>query len=117
MNVASCINTLIDNPQVTIAELSELMVGPDFPTGGIICGRMGIQSAYSTGRGIIKIRARVSQEEMKNNKVRLVISEIPYQVNKTNLIDNIVGLVQSKAMTSLADIRDESDKRWFTFSD
>jgi DNA gyrase subunit A len=109
-NVANCINTLIDNPKVTIPELIELIVGPDFPTGGTICGRIGIQSAYTTGRGIIKVRARVTQEEMKNNKTRLIVTEIPYQVNKTNLIDSIVGLVQNKVMTSIADIRDESDK-------
>ncbi len=109
-NVSACINMLIDNPQVTILELIDLMQGPDFPTGGVICGRSGIHLAYNTGKGVIKIRARVHEEEMKGNKTRLVITEIPYQVNKSNLIESIVSLVQNKVMTSIADIRDESDK-------
>ncbi|OED34370.1 DNA gyrase subunit A [PVC group bacterium (ex Bugula neritina AB1)] len=109
-NVASCINKVIDEPDVAIPELIELMEGPDFPTGGIICGKAGIYSAYTTGRGVIKIRARVEQEDMNGGKTRLVITEIPYQINKTNLIQCIVSLVQNKVMTNIADIRDESDK-------
>ena len=101
---------LIENPEATIKELNRLVTGPDFPTGGIICGREGIKSAYSTGRGKITLRAKAVIERQKGNKDSIVITEIPYQVNKSNLITNIAKMVQSKVVDGITDIRDESDK-------
>ena len=102
--------TVIDNPEVEIKELCKHVKGPDFPTGGIICGRQGIVDAYTTGRGKILIRAKASIERQKGNKDMIVITEIPYQVNKANLIETIAGLVQDKKVDGITDIRDESDK-------
>ena len=109
-NVADSIYELIDNPNVSIDEIIQKMQGPDFPTGGIICGKKGILDAYKTGRGVIKVRAKTGIEPMKGNKSAIVVTEIHYQVNKTNLIESIVKLVQNKDITSISDIRDESDK-------
>ncbi|MBU1045303.1 MAG: DNA gyrase subunit A [Candidatus Omnitrophica bacterium] len=101
---------LIDNPETTVNELIKIIPGPDFPTGGIICGREGIKQAYKTGRSPIRVRAKAAIEQHKNNKETIVISEIPYQVNKTNVINNIVKLVQDKKIEGISDVRDESDK-------
>ncbi len=101
---------LLDNPESTIKELNRLIKGPDFPTGGIICGREGIVEAYTTGRGKIILRARAAIERQKGNKDLIVVTELPYQVNKANLIETIAGLVQSKSVEGITDIRDESDK-------
>jgi DNA gyrase subunit A len=101
---------LIDNPNATDKEIIKKIPGPDFPTGGIICGREGIKKAYSTGRSPIKVRAKAVIEQQKNNKESIVITEIPYQVNKTNVINSIVKLVQDKKVEGIADVRDESDK-------
>ncbi|MCC6758026.1 MAG: DNA gyrase subunit A [Candidatus Omnitrophica bacterium] len=102
---------LIDNSDATIKELSKFVKGPDFPTGGIICGRDGFKDAYETGRGKVLIRARASIERQpKGNKDFIIITELPYQVNKANLITNIADLVQNKAVDGITDIRDESDK-------
>lgn len=101
---------LIDNPDITIKELIKLIPGPDFPTGGIICGREGIKQAYNTGRSPIRVRAKAIIEQHKNNKETIVIKEIPYQVNKTNVINTIVKLVQDKKIEGISDVRDESDK-------
>jgi len=101
---------LIDNPDVDIKHLNKIIKGPDFPTGGIICGREGIKQAYNTGRGKITIRARASIERQKSNKDTIIVSELPYQVNKANLIKNIAALVQEKKIDGITDIRDESDK-------
>jgi len=112
-NLSEIINgviALIDNPQVTTKELMKQIPGPDFPTGGIICGREGIKRAYETGRAPIKVRAKANIESQKNNKEWIVISEIPYQVNKTNIIESIVHLVQDRKIEGISDIRDESDK-------
>ncbi len=101
---------LIDNPDITTTELIKKIPGPDFPTGGIICGREGIKKAYETGRSPIKVRARANIEQQKNNREFIVITEIPYQVNKANIIGSIVKLVQEKRIEGISDVRDESDK-------
>lgn len=101
---------LIDNPEASIKDLGKLIKGPDFPTGGILCGREGIKSAAETGRGKLVIRARVNIERQKNNKETIIVSEIPYQVNKANLIKATAALVQTKKIDGITDIRDESDK-------
>lgn len=108
--VVDGIVTVIDNPDVEIKELCKHVRGPDFPTGGIICGRQGIVDAYTTGRGKVLIRAKASIERQKGNKDTIVITEIPYQVNKANLIETIAQLVQDKKVDGITDIRDESDK-------
>ena len=101
---------LIDNPEASIKDLMHLVKGPDFPTGAVICGREGIKNAYNNGRGIVKIRARASIEEQKSGKEAIIITEIPYQVNKANLIEAIADLVQERKIEGITDIRDESDK-------
>jgi len=101
---------LIDNPGTEVKQLNSIVKGPDFPTGGIICGRDGIKSAYATGRGKLIIRAKGSIERQKNNRDSIIITELPYQVNKANLIMAIAALVQAKKVDGITDIRDESDK-------
>ncbi len=101
---------LIDDPETPIKQLNKIIKGPDFPTGGIICGREGITEAYTTGRGKLSVRARASIERQKGNKDSIIITEIPYQVNKANLISAIAGLVQGKKVEGITDVRDESDK-------
>lgn len=101
---------LIDQPEATVKDLTKFVKGPDFPTAGIICGREGIKDAYNTGRGKITLRAKAVIERQKGNKDTIVITEIPYQVNKTNLITSIAALVQAKKVDGITDIRDESDK-------
>ncbi|HQP10801.1 MAG TPA: DNA topoisomerase 4 subunit A, partial [Candidatus Omnitrophota bacterium] len=101
---------LIDNPDTDAKELNKIVKGPDFPTGGIICGKEGIKEAYATGRGKLVIRAKGSIERQKNSKDSIVITELPYQVNKANLIETIANLVQEKKVEGIVDIRDESDK-------
>jgi DNA gyrase subunit A len=101
---------VIDQPQTDIKELMKIVKGPDFPTGASICGKAGIKSAYTTGRGIIKLHARAQIEEHKSGKSAIIITELPYQVNKTNLIESIARLVTDKKIDGIADIRDESDK-------
>ncbi|HIE44284.1 MAG TPA: DNA gyrase subunit A [Candidatus Omnitrophica bacterium] len=101
---------LLDKPQTTIEELMKHIKGPDFPTGGIICGREGITQAYSTGRGIIKIRAKAFVEGDKDGKQKIVISEIPYTMNKARIVESISELVREKKIEGISDIRDESDK-------
>src|SRR5437867_1452476 len=100
----------IKNPEITIEELMELIPGPDFPTAGFICGREGIRQAYRTGRGIIQMRARAGVEETRKDKTRIVITEIPYQVNKARLVEQIAQLVTEKRIEGISDIRDESDR-------
>ncbi len=101
---------LIDNPECEIKDLMRAVKGPDFPTGGIICGRDGIKNAYATGKGKLTLRAKTSIERQKAGKDSIIISEIPYQVNKSNLIESIADLVQEKTIEGITDIRDESDK-------
>ncbi len=102
--------SIIDNPDFSDEELFEIIKGPDFPTGGIIMGLRGIRDAYSTGKGLIHVRGRVVMETTPKNREAIIITEIPYQVNKTTLIENIVNLVKHKKITMIADLRDESDR-------
>ena len=101
---------LIDNPGAEIKDLNKIVKGPDFPTAGIICGREGIKDAYSTGRGKLTVRAKGSIERQKNSKDSIILTELPYQVNKANLISTIADLVQDKKIDGIVDLRDESDK-------
>ncbi len=101
---------LIDNPEITNDELMEFIPGPDFPTGGIINGRAGIREAYRTGRGRLTVRARAMVEKQKNGKDLIVISEIPFQVNKSNLLERIAELARDKHLEGISDLRDESDR-------
>lgn len=107
--VNACI-ALIDNPTIDIAGLMEYIPGPDFPTAGIINGSRGIREAYSTGKGRIYVRARTEFEEMSHNRVRIVVSELPYQVNKARLLEKIAELVKDKKLEGISELRDESDK-------
>ncbi len=108
--VCNAIIEVIDRPDININELMKIITAPDFPTAGFILGRKGIREAYKTGRGIIKIRARAFVEMVGKTKERVVISEIPYQVNKTKLLESIADLVKNKKIEGIADIRDESDR-------
>ena len=101
---------LIDNPEVTIPELMLAIKGPDFPTAGLILGREGIRSAYTTGRGVVKMRAQARIEKMSNGKMRIIVSELPYQVNKARLIESIAKLVHEKSIDGITDLRVESDR-------
>lgn len=102
---------LIDNPDVEVPQLMTAIKGPDFPTGAIILGTEGIKNAYNTGRGIVKIRARADIEPMQKGKHRIVVTEIPYQVNKARLIEGIAQLVKDGVIEGITDLRDESDRR------
>lgn len=102
--------TLIEKPEAGPEELMQVVKGPDFPTGGIIMGREGIRNAYRTGRGSIKVRAKVSFEEAGNGKQGIIVHEIPYQVNKARLIEKIAELVKDKKIEGISDLRDESDR-------
>ncbi len=102
---------VIDNPDITTKELVKILKGPDFPTGGIIRGRKGIMDYFETGRGSVKIQARTEIEEIKGNREAIIVTEIPYQVNKSALIENIAELVKEKKIPDISDIRDESDRR------
>ncbi|MGN1139550.1 MAG: DNA topoisomerase (ATP-hydrolyzing), partial [Ruminococcus sp.] len=108
--VIDAMNMLIDNPDADVAELMECMPGPDFPTGGIIMGRSGIRAAYSTGRGKIVVRARTEIVEAKNNRYKIVVSELPYGVNKARLIEHIAELVKEKRIEGITNIEDHSDR-------
>ncbi len=101
---------LIDNPETTIDEIMSVMPGPDFPTGGIICGVKGIKEAYHTGRGKLRVRGIYHVEERGNDRSTLVLDELPYGVNKAELIIKIADLVNNKQMTGVSDLRDESDR-------
>ena len=101
---------VLDNPLVTTEELMEVLPGPDFPTGGIILGRAGIRSAYETGRGSILVRGRVAVEEIRKEREALIITELPYQVNKATLVEKIAELVRDKRIEGIADMRDESSR-------
>jgi len=108
--IAQAIVRIVDDPECTNEDLFELVTGPDFPTGGIINGREGIFKAYTTGKGHIPVRAKVIVERMKNGKEAIVITEIPYQVNKSNLLEKIADLVRDKKIEGISDLRDESDR-------
>jgi len=101
---------LIDNKEITVEELQEHIKGPDFPTAGLIMGMDGIKNAYKTGRGIVKMRARAHIETAKSGKDSIIVTELPYQVNKARLIEKIADLVRDKKVEGISDLRDESDK-------
>ncbi len=101
---------ILDNRDTTVDEIMKVMPGPDFPTGGIICGYRGIKEAYHTGRGKLILRGVLRTEEYENERQRIVIDELPYNVNKANLIKAIADLINSKTITGISDLRDESDK-------
>jgi DNA gyrase subunit A len=108
--IDACI-AYLDNPAISIDELAELVPGPDFPTGGLILGKTGIRSAYHKGRGSILMRGRVHNETVRKEREALVITEIPYQVNKAAMVEKIAELVREKRIEGIADIRDESDRQ------
>ncbi len=101
---------IMDDPDISVVDLMEIIKGPDFPTGAYILGRSGIKQAYETGRGSISVRAKIDTVEMANGKKQLVVSEIPYQVNKANLVEKIAQLVRDKLIEGITDLRDESNR-------
>ncbi len=107
INATICV---LDNPEATLSDLMEHVKGPDFPTKGIIMGRSGIRAAYATGRGRVCVRARTEFEEFGQNRTRIIVTEIPYQVNKRQLIKNMADQVEDKRLEGISDIRDESDR-------
>ncbi len=109
--VASGLKVLIDHPDVSIAELLDHVKAPDFPTGGIIYGMSGVQQAYATGRGLIYIRARADIETLKSGRENIIVTEIPFLVNKASLLEKIADLVRDKTIDGLANIRDESGRK------
>ena len=108
--VISATIAYIDNKDITIKELMQYVKGPDFPTGAMILGVSGIEEAYNTGRGKLIMRGEASIEQVTNSKQRIIISSLPYQVNKAKLIENIAELVKDKKIEGISDIRDESDR-------
>ncbi len=108
--IGEAIVRVIEDPECTNEDLNEIVPGPDFPTGGIINGRAGIRQAYTTGKGHILVRAKVVIEKMSNNKEAIVVTEIPFQVNKSNLLEKIADLVRDKRIEGISDLRDESDR-------
>lgn len=108
--VCNAIISIIENPEIELEDLIEIIPSPDFPTAGFILGRKAINEAYKTGRGIIKVRARAFVEKIGKQRERIVISEIPYQVNKAKLLEKIGELVKEKKVEGVSDIRDESDR-------
>ena len=107
--IGACI-CVLDNPDATLADLMEHVQGPDFPTKGIIMGRAGIRAAYATGRGRVVVRARHEFEEFGNNRIRIIITELPYQVNKRMLIKNMADQVEDKRLEGISNIQDETDR-------
>ncbi|MGM0431754.1 MAG: DNA gyrase subunit A, partial [Spirochaetota bacterium] len=108
--VCSAIGAFIDNPDITIDELCEYVKGPDFPTQGIIYGTRGIREAYRTGKGKVVVRSRCALDTLKNGKDAIIVTELPYQVNKANLIKKIADLVRDRKIEGISDLRDESDR-------
>ena len=112
-NLTEVINAcvaVLDDPEVTMVDLLEHISGPDFPTGGIIMGRSGIRAAYATGRGKVVVRARTEFEEFGADRVRIIVTELPYQVNKSELVRKIAEQVRDKKLEGISDLRDESDR-------
>ena len=109
-DVCNGIEFLIDNPDADFRDIMEYIPGPDFPTGGIIMGRSGIRSAYATGRGKITLRGRAEIEEKANGRFHIIVTEIPYMVNKARLLERIAELVKEKRLEGISDLRDESDR-------
>jgi DNA gyrase subunit A len=109
--VCDGITYLIDNPDATIEDLSRIIRGPDFPTGGVIQGREGIRNAYASGRGRVVVRAKAHSEETERGKLSIVVTELPYQVNKAELVKKIAELARDKKIDGITDVRDESDRQ------
>ena len=112
-NLTEVINgllALVENPEITVHQLMEIITGPDFPTGGFICGRAGIREAYETGRGVIIMRSKTHIEQRGTHGESIIITEVPFQQNKASLVEKIALLVKEKRITSIAEIRDESDR-------
>ena len=107
--INACVQVL-DDPECSMTDLMEHISGPDFPTGGIIMGRSGIRAAYATGRGKVVVRARTNFEEFGKDRIRIIVSELPYQVNKRQLIKNIAEQVKDKRIEGISDLRDETDR-------
>ena len=107
--INACV-AVLDDPECTMSDLMEHISGPDFPTGGIIMGRSGIRAAYATGRGKVIVRARTEFEEFGKDRVRIIVTELPYQVNKRQLIKNIAEQVKDKRLDGISDLRDETDR-------
>lgn len=107
INACLCV---LDNPEAELADLMQYIKGPDFPTKGIIMGRSGIRAAYATGRGRIVVRGRAEFEEFAHDRIRIIVTELPYQVNKKNLVENIADQVKEKRLEGISDLRDESDR-------
>ncbi len=108
--ITNAIIAVIQNPQMPDEELLKIVSGPDFPTGGIIYGRTGIQLAYLKGKGRVQLRGKIESEEMANGKHRLIVTEIPYQVNKSMLLEKMAQLIRAKTIEGISDLRDESDR-------
>ena len=112
-NLGECLDgciALIDNPEITVEELMEYIPAPDYPTGGVLMGRAGIKQAYKTGKGGFVLRAKTDIEEFNNGRERIVITEIPYQVNKEDLVKTIAAMVNDKRIEGISNLRDESDR-------
>ena len=109
--VCDAITYLIDNPDATVEELMELVTGPDFPTAGIIWGKEGIDKAYTTGQGKIVLRAKAEEETSKGGKRQIIVTQLPYQVNKAALVERIAELAKIKRISGIAEVRDESDRQ------
>ena len=107
--INACV-AVLDDPEIAMADLMEHVSGPDFPTGGIIMGRSGIRAAYATGRGKVVVRARTEFEEFNKDRVRIIVTELPYQVNKSELVRKIAEQVRDKKLEGISDLRDESDR-------
>jgi DNA gyrase subunit A len=101
---------LVENPAITLEEIMQIIPGPDFPTGAMILGRSGIRSAYETGRGSVLMRSKVEEETIRGDRQALIVTEVPYQVNKATMIEKIAELVRDKRVDGISDIRDESDR-------
>ncbi len=108
--IADALAYLIENPDATVEELYGFVKGPDFPTGGLILGTEGIKTAYATGRGRVLMRAKTNIEESKGGRFHIIVTELPYQVNKANLIEKIAEMVKDKRIDGISDLRDESDR-------
>src|SRR5690606_11254744 len=110
--IDACI-AFLDNPAITTEELMDIVPGPDFPTGGIILGRAGIRSAYLKGRGSITMRGKVHTETIRKDREALIVTEIPYQINKAVMLERIADLVREKKIEGIADVRYESDRHGY----
>ncbi|MHB1361296.1 MAG: DNA gyrase subunit A [Thermoleophilia bacterium] len=107
--IDACV-AMIDNPDITVGDLMKYMPGPDFPTGGIILGSRGIRDAYASGRGLVRVRAKAHSEPIKGKRDAIIVTELPYQVNKASLIEKIAELVREHKILEISDLRDESDR-------